>query len=131
MKLSFKSFWAVALLILISLSACTKDDDVKALSCNLTTAASEFSNESIDVIYRLEATGDAKVSSFFYFDETGKVEVQNPSLPTEIQVTLTNQKTIQAGAIGNVTNGSIKASYKATALGVHLEGSDFCSQSTN
>lgn len=131
MKLSFKPFWAVALVILVSLSACKKDDDTKALSCNLQTAASEFSEASIVVTYKLENTGDAKVASFFYYDETGKIEVQNPTLPWEQQVTLTTQKTMQAGATGNVTNGSIKVSFKATTSNSSYEGSDFCSQSTN
>jgi len=131
MNLSFKSIWALALILLVSLSACKKDDKVNALNCNLETAATEFSEDSIFVTYKLESTGDAKVTSFFYYDETGKVEVQNPTLPTEIQVTLTFQKMMQAGAKGSTTNGSIKASYKATTANSSYEGSDFCSQSNS
>jgi len=131
MKVSFKSIWAVALILLVSLSACKKDDKVNTLSCNLETAATEFSEDSIFVTYKLESTGDAKVTSFFYYDETGKVEVQNPTLPTVIQVNLTYQKTMQAGAKGNTSNGSIKASFKATAPGASYESSDYCSQSNS
>jgi|GEM_PF-1595627 len=131
MNFSIKSVWAVALVILVSLSACKKDDDPEALSCNLQTASSVFTEASIVVTYKLENTGDAKVTSFFYYDETGKIEVQNPTLPLEKQVSLTNQKTMQAGALGNVTNGSIQVSYKATTSNSSYQGSDMCSQSTN
>lgn len=131
MNLSIKSIWAVALIIFVSLSACKKDDDPKALTCNLQTAASEFSEPSIVVTYKLVNTGDAVVSSFFYYGETGKIEVQNPDLPKEIQVTLTDQKTMQAGAVGTTTNGSIEVSFKATTANSSYEGSDFCSQSNS
>ncbi|MBU2557625.1 MAG: hypothetical protein KJ578_07590 [Bacteroidetes bacterium] len=131
MKNSFKTVWAIALVILVSLSSCKKDDDPTPLSCNLATASAEFSEDSIDVTYKLEATGDAKISSFFYYDETGKVELQNPDFPKEIKITLTQQKSMQAGAVGNVTNGSIKVSFKATTETSNYEGIDQCSQSTN
>jgi len=133
MKLSFKTFWAVALVLLISFSACKKDDDKKSepMTCDLETMAKKFDEESLVVTYKLENTGDAKVTSFFYYDESGKVEVQNPSLPYEIRVTLTNQKSMQTGAVGSVTNGSIEVSFESKGQGYSYEGSDFCSRSSN
>lgn len=131
MKLSFKPLWALALVILVSLSSCKKDDDPTSLSCDLQTAAIEFNETSISITYKLKNTGDAKVASLFYYDETGKVEVQNPTMPWEMTLTLTNQKTMQAGAKGNVTNGSIEVSYLASIPGSRYESSDFCSQSSN
>lgn len=133
MKLSYKSIWAVALVMFISFSACKKDEDKdpEPMSCDLKTMAAEFSEESILVTYKLENTGDAKVTSFFYYDESGKVEVQNPASPSEIKVTLTDQKTMQTGAVGNVINGSISVSFEAKSQNTTYESSDFCSRSSN
>jgi hypothetical protein len=130
MKSSMKSIWAVALVMLISFSACEDNKDPEDTGCNLETNASEFSEESLNVTYKIIATGDVKVTSFFYFDETGKVEVQNPTLPYEKEVTLSSQKTIQASALGKVTNGSIKVSYKGIGQNTTYESYDICAQTS-
>jgi hypothetical protein len=131
MKNITKLFFSTLLVVAVAFTSCKKDDETEPLSCNLATASTTFSEESINVTYKLEATGDYVISSFFYYDETGKVEMQNPAVPQEITVTLSDQKTMQAGAVGNVTNGSIKASFKATTETSVYEGIDQCSQSTN
>lgn len=130
MKSSFKSVWTVALVLLISFSACKDDKDQEDLGCILETKVSEFKEESINIIYKIGVTGDVKVTSFSYFDETGKVEVQNPTLPYEKEVTLSSQKTIQASALGKVTNGSIKVSYKGIGQNTTYESYDICAQTS-
>ncbi len=123
-------FFSILLITAISFSGCKKDEETDPLSCNLQTASTTFSEETINVTYKLEASGDYTISSFFYYDESGKVEMQNPA-PQEITVSLSNQKIMQAGAVGNVTNGSIKVSFKATTETSIYEGIDQCSRSTN
>ncbi|MBG0782660.1 MAG: hypothetical protein H0S84_10355 [Bacteroidales bacterium] len=130
MKNIITLFFSILLITAVSFSSCKKDDETDPLSCDLETASTSFEEASLNVTYKLEASGDYTISSFFYYDESGKVELQNPE-PQEITVSLSNQKNMQAGAVGNVTDGSIKVSYKATTETTIYEGIDQCSQSTN
>lgn len=131
MKSSFKAIFAVAFIILFSLSSCKKNSSGPTVkNCSLVTPTSQFSEASISITYKMEITGDADVTSVFYYDETGKVVVQNPTFPFLIPTILTNQKTMQIGATGNVTNGSIKVSYEAFGNGRTYSGNDICSQGT-
>lgn len=118
----------MALLIL----GCSKSNDTTDLSCQLQTNTTVFEGSSIDVTYSLGAEGDYTIKSLYYYDESGKVELQNPAVPFELTVTLTQQKTIEAGALGSVKNGLIKVSYKATSDTAVYQGLDQCEQqSTN
>ncbi len=126
MKYLFKK-WNLLFVALLVLG-CSKSSDISDLSCQLQTNKTVVEVNSIDVTYSLEAEGDYKVVSFYYYDESGKVVLQNPEVPYEFTVTLTDQKTIEAGAQGSVKNGSIKVSYKATSDTAVYQGLDQCEQ---
>lgn len=117
---------------LIFIAGCQKNQETTDMSCQLQTNTTVFEESSLDVTYKLEASGDYTISSFYYYDETGKVVLQNPAVPFEITVSLAAQKTVEAGAAGSVKNGSIEASYKATGDSAVYIGLDQCEQqSTN
>lgn len=118
----------VALTIVLS---CEKPVEIPKYTCNLQTISNINILDQIEVIYKLEATGDYTVSSWYYFGENGKVEISLPSLPSEIVVTLSNQKLLRAGAIGELVNGSISVSYKAVAADTSFFGIDQCFQFLN
>lgn len=119
----------VSVLLLVSAS-CNKAREADPLGCNLNTAAAVFEEDSISVTYNLAAGGNATLSLFYYFDESGKVEVSNPEFPQTITVQLSSQKTMQAGARGTVKNGFIAVSYEAVSDSTVYSGSDRCEQST-
>ncbi|HOI31966.1 MAG: hypothetical protein PHG67_07395 [Bacteroidales bacterium] len=131
MRIITKILLSSIFLMILSFSSCKKDDEISPMSCNLKTSSTEFTEESINVTYKLEVDGDYTVTSFFYYDETGKVEMQNPEVPQNFTVTLSSQKKMEAGAVGNVTNGFIKVSFEAIAPGSEYKSSDLCSQSSN
>ncbi|GAB1404592.1 MAG: hypothetical protein PHX54_13345 [Lentimicrobiaceae bacterium] len=131
MKLSLKVLQAATLVLLILSTSCKDDKDPVVQECNLETSTAEFEEASMNVTYTIETTGDAEVSKFTYYDETGKMEIEKPDLPYEKEILLTTQKTIQAKALGKVTNGSIKISFKGVGLNSSYEGSDECSHTSN
>lgn len=118
----------VALTIVLS---CEKTVEIPKYTCNLQTISNINILDQIEVTYKLEATGDYIVSSWYYFGENGKVEISQPSLPSEIKVTLSSQKLLRAGAVGEITNGSISVSYNATAADTTFFGIDQCVQFLN
>ncbi len=54
--------------------------------------------------------------------------MQNPEVPQNFTVTLSSQKKMEAGAVGNVTNGYIKVSFEATAPGSEYTPQDINSK---
>jgi hypothetical protein len=123
------SLLLLVVLVFLAIS-CKKDKEADPLSCNLETAASEFVEESLQVTYELRASGDYNIASFYYYDESGRIEMENPTVPQDIEVTLTSQKKMQAGATGTVKNGFIEVSYAAETESTTYEGSDRCEQSS-
>lgn len=126
---TIKLYLLFALTLLIAQS-CKKDKEADPLSCNLETAVSEFVEENLTVTYTLRASGDYTISTFYYYDETGRVELSNPSVPQELVVNLAGQKKMQAGATGTVKNGFIEVSFLAETESTKYEGSDRCEQSS-
>ncbi len=114
----------------VLLLACNKEKEADSLSCNLETVPSQFDEDSLEVTYKLEADGEYTLTLFYYYDESGRVEIDNPSLPQEIKVSLSEQKTIMTGARGSVKNGHIEVSYEANTSSSSYSGSDRCQQSS-
>lgn len=114
--------------ICIFLVSCQDNTEVKALNCNLLTASKEFTEDSIQVVYRLEAKGDCLVENFFYYDNNQKVTITNPDTIVEILVNLSSQKWMQAGVKGSTIDGSIRVSYTAKSPENTYEAMDQCEQ---
>lgn len=114
-------------LIMLSFS-CQDEVEIKQMNCHLLTAALEFTEDSIQVVYRLEAKGDTELESFFYYIDEKKVTINDPDTLVEIFTTLSTQKWIQTGAIGKTMDGSIKVSFKAVGLTKSYEAMDQCEQ---
>jgi hypothetical protein len=125
---------AIRLVMMVTLSAglllvsCQDETEIKQMNCHLLTAALEFTEDSIQVMYRFEAKGDCEPESFFYYTDSQKVTINNPDTLAEVYTTLSTQKWIQAGAVGTTMNGSIKVSFKAVALSKTYEAMDQCQQ---
>lgn len=117
-------------LTLLMVQSCKKDKEADPLSCNLDTAVSEFVEENLTVTYSLKAGGDFNINTFYYYDETGRVELSNPSITQDIVVNLAEQKKMQAGATGTVNNGFIEVNYSAVTENSTYSGSDRCEQSS-
>jgi hypothetical protein len=127
-----KQIFFIGLLVALTLIlSCEKTVEIPKYTCNLQTISNINILEQIEVTYKLEATGDYTVSSWYYFGENGKVEISLPSLPSEIVVTLSSQKLLRAGAIGEIVNGSISVSYNAVAADTSFFGIDQCFQFLN
>lgn len=125
-----KSNYFLIVVFILFANSCNKDKEADPLSCKLETAESEFVEENLTVTYTLRASGDYNISTFYYYDETGRVELSNPSLPQELVVNLAGQKKMQAGATGTVKNGFIEVSFLAETESTKYEGSDRCEQSS-
>jgi hypothetical protein len=120
---------ASGLLLLGFFVSCQKPVEVQTLSCNLETARIKFTEDSLQVLYRLETAGDFELKSFYYQSEEGKITINNPDTLIEIFITLSSQKEIYAGATGSARNGGIKVSYKAIGpAGKTYEAMDQCIQ---
>ncbi|MBU1010471.1 MAG: hypothetical protein KKD74_10070 [Bacteroidetes bacterium] len=111
-------------------TSCIKEKETQPMSCVLETANAVFTEASIEVTYTLEVSGDYQVASFYYYDETGKVIIENPTGHSSITVALTNQKLLKAGAEGSVKTGAMKVSYTAQTNTNLYTGSDQCVQTT-
>lgn len=114
--------------VLIVLISCGKEKEVPEWDCQLQTFENTVSQDQLQVVYKLEAQGEFTVASWYYYGVNGKTEVLNPQLPSEINVTLSSQQKMQAGAVGKVINGSIKVGYKATTADTTYIGVDQCLQ---
>jgi hypothetical protein len=125
-------FIGILMLCILTVMAlsCKKEKQAEALDCYLDTAPSDFVEESISVTYTLTASGDFNVTQFYYHDESGRVELSNPSTPQEITVVLTNQRTMVCGARGSVKNGFIEVEYLATSSQSTYNSSTKCEQSS-
>jgi hypothetical protein len=124
-------FFVVFFIALSMTISCEKIVEIPKYTCNLQTISNINSLDQIEVTYKLEATGDYIVSSWYYYGENGKVEINQPAIPSEIVVTLSNQKLLQAGAVGEIINGSISVSYNALAADTSFYGIDQCVQFLN
>lgn len=121
----------IVFVILLSgfLISCQEPMEIERLSCNLETARIKFTEDSLQVLYRLETEGDFELKSFYYQSEEGKVTINNPDTLVEIFITLSSQKELFAGATGSALNGGIKVSYKAVGPeGKTYEAMDQCFQ---
>ena len=118
----------IAIPFLAFLGSCQDEVEIKQMNCHLLTAALEFTEDSIQVLYRLEAKGDTELESFFYYLNEEKVTISHPDTLVEVFTTLSTQKWIQAGAIGTTMDGSIKVSFKAVGLTKSYEAMDQCEQ---
>lgn len=125
-----KTHW-LFLVLIISFTSCEKEKSIEKFTCNLLTISNVVAEETIEVTYKLEATGDYTISYWFYMDENGKVELFNPEVPSEIKVSLSHLKKMQSGAAGSVTEGSIKISYTAISATSSYIGIDQCEQKVN
>lgn len=114
--------------IIFVFSACEKPAVIENYTCNLQTISKTFVQPEIEVIYKLEAKGTANVTSWYYWGVAGKVEINNPTVPSEVKLILSTQKKMQAGAIGNISEGSIKVSFKAVSADSSYTGIDQCEQ---
>lgn len=123
-------FLSLTLIAAFIITSCDKENDAQPMSCDLETANTQFTEDSIEVTYTLEVSGDYQVATFYYYDETGKVIVDNPTGPKSITVALTNQKLLKAGAEGHVKNGALKVSFTAQTNTNLYTGSDQCEQTT-
>ena len=128
-KLIFHGIFVLGILLFGFLVSCQKPIEVQTLSCNLETARIKFTEDSLQVLYRLETAGDFELKSFYYQSEEGKIIINNPDTLIEIFITLSTQKEIYAGATGTARNGGIKVSYKAIGpAGKTYEAMDQCIQ---
>ncbi|MFZ4464232.1 MAG: hypothetical protein ACOYN5_10310 [Bacteroidales bacterium] len=117
------------LILLGIFDSCQKPVEVQTLRCNLETAKLKFTEDSLQVLYRLETAGDFEVKSFYYQGEQGKITINNPDTLVEILIMLSSQKEMFAGATGSARNGGIKVSYKAIGpAGTTYEAMDQCIQ---
>jgi len=80
------------------------------------------------VVYTLEAQGNYTVESFYYYDESGKVTINNPQIPSSITITLSSQKIMQAGASASVTEGIVQIGFIAQSNLNVYESGDLCQQ---
>jgi hypothetical protein len=118
----------IALASSLLLSSCQDEMVSQQMNCQLLTAPIQFTEDSIQVVYRLEAKGDCELESFFYNIDSQKVTIPNPDTIVEVFVTLSAQKSIQAGAVGTAMDGSIRVSFKATGIDKTYEAMDQCQQ---
>jgi hypothetical protein len=127
-----KKIYFIGLLVALTIMlSCEKTVEIPEFTCNLQTISNINTLDQIEVTYKLEATGDYTVNSWYYFGENGKVEISQPSLPSEIVLTLSSQKLLRAGAIGEIVDGSISVSYNAVAADTTFFGIDKCVQFLN
>ncbi|NOU46739.1 MAG: hypothetical protein HOO86_06725 [Bacteroidales bacterium] len=129
--MNFKMLWFTCLIALVTtllLSSCQDEMVSQQMNCQLLTAPIQFAEDSIQVVYHLEAKGDCELESFFYNTDNQKVTITNPDTIVEVFVTLSAQKSIQAGAFGTAMDGSIRVSFKATGIGKTYEAMDQCQQ---
>ncbi len=117
-------------LFTLTIIACNKEKEADPMHCELETISTEFEGEQIEVTYTLEASGDYVLHSFFYYDESGLVSQEAPAAPQTIKVMLNEQKTMQAGATGEVRNGMISVKFQAVSDTLVYQGSDRCQQSS-
>ena len=109
--------------------SCQKPAEVKPLSCYLETAPLSFSEDSLQVLYRLHVAGDAEATYFYYLSDEGKVSINAPDTLVEVIIQLKSTKIIQAGAGGKATKGYIRIECMGTALsGKSYEAMDQCFQ---
>jgi hypothetical protein len=119
----------LAIFSTLQFTACVKERDLSPMTCQLETAQEQFIEESIDVVYTLTGQGDCTVESFYYYDESGKVTINNPPLPSTFTTTLSSQKIMQAGASATVTEGVVQIGFMAQSNLNVYESSDLCQQS--
>lgn len=123
-----RKYFALLFLFIFTGNACNKEKEAEPMQCQLETIAIEFEAEQIEVTYTLEASGDYVIHSYYYYDESGRISQENPTVPQTITVTLNEQKRMQAGATGEIRNGVISVSFQAVNDTVIYEGSDRCQQ---
>jgi len=127
-----KTHLLIALLVfLISqllMASCQDKTDIQRMDCQLLTAAIGFTEDSIQVVYRLEAKGNCSVESFFYYVDNQKIIINKPDTLVEVFTRLHAQRFIQVGATGTSMDGSIKVSFKAVGIDKTYEAMDQCRQ---
>lgn len=118
----------LAIFSTLQFTACVKERDLSPMTCQLETAKEQFTEESIDVVYTLTGQGDCTVESFYYYDESGKITINNPQLPSTFTIALSSQKIMQAGASATVTEGVVQIGFIAQSNLNVYESGDLCQQ---
>ncbi|HMM11819.1 MAG TPA: hypothetical protein PKE03_06990 [Bacteroidales bacterium] len=127
-----KVFPLLPLLVLCTLfTACNDQQIVAPAECRIQTFARKNPRESISVTYELKANGQYQLARWYYYGPQGRVSFENPQTPLSVTVVLGANDSIYAGAIGQVTEGSLRVSYRAVAADTLIEASDLCIQSLN
>ncbi len=117
------------IILMVFLFACQKPVEVKPLSCLVETAPLSFTEDSLQVLYRLHVSGEAEASYFYYLTDEGKVSINAPDTLVEVILHLKEPKIIQAGAGGKATNGYIRVEcIGTTSDGKSYEAMDQCFQ---
>lgn len=85
----------------------------------------------IQVKFKAEKTGDGVITNISYMDNNGLIVVENPVLPWEKTISLTDTNSVSMSAAGTVKNGSLQIKYEAEKSGVTYSASDKCEQYIN